>query len=103
MADQDEQLKNMLDFLNAPEDEVVIGMDCSDCDQLAAIAERVAAGTPVAAVLPALNEHLVYWKDCREEFEALVAVLKAENDASVSDALDQISAVLDDDITNEDA
>jgi hypothetical protein len=84
-------VNNFLDFLNAPEDENIIYMDCSDCDKLAGLAERVAAGVPVAQVLPALNEHLKYWKDCREEFEALVAVLKAESNGNLNDALDELA------------
>ncbi|MFW5690976.1 MAG: hypothetical protein ACOCXZ_00635 [Chloroflexota bacterium] len=96
MAQQkrNDELNSILDFLSAPEEEYVIEMDCSDCDTLAALAEKVAAGVPVAQVLPALNAHLAYWKDCREEFEALVAVLKAEDDGSLSGALDEISEAI---------
>ncbi len=95
----EDDLKHMLEFLRAPEeDERIIAMDCSDCDRLAALAEQVAGGEPVENVLPELAEHLHYWRDCREEFEALVAVLKAESSGDVSQALDQIAhAVQDDD------
>jgi len=87
-----DRVNNFLDFLNAPEeDDNVIYMDCSDCDKLAGLAERVANGTPVVDVLPALNEHLKYWKDCREEFEALVAVLKAESSGNMNNALDELA------------
>ncbi|TVR19966.1 MAG: hypothetical protein EA396_11510 [Anaerolineaceae bacterium] len=89
--DTQDQINNILDFLNAPEDEYVIAIDCSDCDQLASLAEAVAAGTPVESVLPALSEHLRYWRDCREEFDALVAVLKAESDSQTRAALDEIT------------
>jgi hypothetical protein len=65
--------------LNAPFDEFIIAMDCKDgCEQLALLAERAAAGEKVSDLLPELEEHMEYWKDCREEFEALVAVIKAE-------------------------
>lgn len=87
-------INNFLDFLTAPEDEYVIHIDCSDCDQLASLAEKVAAGTPVAEVLPALSDHIKYWRDCREEFEALVGVLRAEDDGSLSGALDELTAEL---------
>lgn len=99
----EDDLKHMLEFLRAPEeDEQIIAMDCSDCDKLAALAEQVAAGAPVEQVLPELAEHIHYWRDCREEFEALVAVLKAESGGGVSDALDQIArAVSDDDSAGE--
>jgi hypothetical protein len=87
-------IKNMLDFLNAPEDEYVISLDCSDCDKLACLAEQVANGQPVEDVLPALSEHLHYWRDCREEFEALVAILKVEGNSEIRTALDEISRAL---------
>jgi hypothetical protein len=90
-----DHIQNMLDFLNAPEDEYVISLDCSDCDKLAGLAERVANGQPVEAVLPALSEHLHYWRDCREEFEALVAILKAESNQQIRSALDEISRALE--------
>jgi hypothetical protein len=94
-TDDEKRINNLLDFLVAPEDEYVIEIDCSDCDTLAALAEKVATGTPVADVLPALSEHIAYWKDCREEFNALVTVLRAEDDGTLTDALDQISAEVD--------
>lgn len=85
------EVQQMLSFLaQPPSDEYVITIDCSDCDSLAALAEKVANGTPVERVLPALAEHIKFWKDCREEFEALVAVLKAESSGEVGAALDQI-------------
>jgi len=85
-----EELNPMLNFLSAPEDEYVEHIDCSNCDTLASLAERVAKGASVAEVLPELENHLHYWRDCREEFEALVAVLKAEDDGSLSESLDKI-------------
>lgn len=91
MSNYQDDLKNILDFLQAPEDEYVIEMDCSSCDTLAALAEKVAAGTPIQEVLPALAEHVQYWRDCREEFEALVAILKAEGDGTLAAALDDIT------------
>jgi hypothetical protein len=89
-----DDMQNILDFLNAPEEEYIMKIDCSDCDQLAALAEAVASGTPVAEVLPALNAHLCYWRDCREEFEALVTVLKAESNGKIREALDEISRTI---------
>lgn len=77
-------VQNFLDFLqNAPEEDEIINMDCDDfCDQLSALAERVANGEDLTRILPALEEHMSHWSDCREEFEALVAVLKAEKSGS---------------------
>jgi hypothetical protein len=87
---KDDELQPILDFLKAPEDEYVAHIDCSDCDTLASLAERVAKGASVSEVLPELENYLHYWHDCREEFDALVAVLKAEDDGTMTAALDKI-------------
>lgn len=73
-------LQKLMDFVaNAPNDPKIIAMDCNDhCEELAILAERVAAGAELEAVLPELQEHMKYWRDCHEEFLALVSVLKAE-------------------------
>ncbi len=75
-----DRLQALLDFvLNCPENEQIEAMDCNEhCESLAALAERVAAGASLEDVLPELEYHMRYWHDCREEFEALVAVLKME-------------------------
>ena len=82
-----QSLKNILDFLaNAPENETIIKMDCNEhCEELGALAERVASGEDLCNILPELEEHMKYWGDCREEFEALVAILKAELEGSLPD------------------
>lgn len=73
-------LQELVDFVaNAPEDQEIIAMDCNDhCEQMATLADRVARGENLDALLPELQHFLRYWRDCREEFLALVAVLKAE-------------------------
>jgi hypothetical protein len=83
MADKKQRAKNLNDLLNfienAPADERIIAMDCNDhCEELAALAEQVANGAKLEDILPELQEHMKYWGDCREEFIALVSVLKAE-------------------------
>lgn len=80
-------LKALLDFVeNAPANQEIINMDCNDhCEQLATLAERVANGEDLNVVLPELQEHMRYWGDCREEFLALVAVLKAELEGDLSE------------------
>jgi len=82
----DQQMKNFVRFImNAPADPEIIDMDCDDhCEQLARLAEQVAAGADIKDLLPALEEHMRYWSDCREEFEALVAVLRAERESQSS-------------------
>ena len=83
MTDQQRIIQNLqtiLDFVaNAPENHQIMAMDCNDhCENMACLAERAAAGAPLEEILPELRHYLGYWRDCREEFMALVSVLKAE-------------------------
>jgi hypothetical protein len=73
-------LSKLLEFVEmAPANESIIAMDCNDhCEDMAVLAEQVAQGVELDEVLPELQEHMKYWGDCREEFIALVNVLKAE-------------------------
>ena len=52
-----------------------------DCDQTQEIldvyADCVMRGEDAAAMLPLVNKHLEMCPDCREEFEALMRVLRA--------------------------
>ncbi len=75
-----DQLERLLDFVaNAPTDEEIIKMDCNDCcEKLAQLAEQVAHGAELSEILPELQKFMSYWEDCREEFEALVEVLRTE-------------------------
>lgn len=86
----DQQMKKFLTFImNAPANPEIIDMDCDDCcEDLARLAEQVAAGEDIKDLLPALEEHMRYWGDCREEFEALVAVLRAETESPASQQAD---------------
>lgn len=81
----DENRKQLMRFvLKTPFDEDIIRMDCNDgCDKIARLAERVVAGESIDAIRPELKEHMAHWRDCREEFEALVAVLKAEHSGAI--------------------
>lgn len=88
MARCDENNVNpILDFiLNTPCNEEIVAMDCNDfCEQLAELAELVAEGGSLEELRPALEEHLRHWPDCREEFDALVAILKAEKNSPTPD------------------
>ena len=83
MTERQERAKNLSELLkfieNAPANEEIIAMDCNDhCEQIASFAEQVADGADLNEILPELQEHMKYWGDCREEFIALVNVLKAE-------------------------
>jgi len=95
MAEQTDRAKNLASLLNfvenASANEEIIAMDCNEhCEQLAALAEQVANGASLDDVLPELKEHMKYWGDCREEFYALVAVLKAELDEDLP-AVDRVA------------
>ncbi len=83
------KVNDLLTFIvNAPCNDEIVDMDCNDyCETLARLAEQVAGGAKLEDLLPALEEHIRHWPDCREEFEALVAVLKAE----ASGQLEQIT------------
>ena len=83
MVDKSKVQKNLTDLLNfvenAPENQAIINMDCNDhCENMSRLAEQVADGAELETILPELKEHMKYWGDCREEFIALVSVLKAE-------------------------
>ena len=54
-------------------------IDCDACgNQIDCLAELVAVGHDPNKLLPAVQAHLECCVDCREEFEALLAILKAE-------------------------
>ncbi len=54
-------------------------IDCEDCcDQLDCLAELIAKGHDSRDLLPAVQMHLECCADCREEFEALLVILRAE-------------------------
>lgn len=53
--------------------------DCVEFDQEAdCLAEWIAAGAPPSVIKPRIEAHLQHSPDCNEEFNALIAVLKAE-------------------------
>ena len=85
--------QNIDDFLNfvfeAPEDQDCINMDCDDYNEAAAqLAERVANGEDIKELMPKLEKFMHYWTDCREEFDALVAVLRAEQHSDPAESPD---------------
>lgn len=48
------------------------------------LAELVAAGVDPRDLLPAVEEHIICCADCREEFEALLAIIRAENQGLIT-------------------
>ena len=90
MSDKEKARRNLNELLvfveNAPANDEIIAMDCNDhCEQMACLAEQVANGADLSVVLPELKEHMKYWGDCREEFIALVNILKAEMSNEIPD------------------
>lgn len=72
-----ESLKKMVGMI-ATTSTVEIG--CDECfAQLDRFAEMVLAGMSAADAMPLVQQHLDRCVDCREEFEALLAALKAES------------------------
>ncbi|MCY4145530.1 MAG: hypothetical protein OXE95_06645 [Chloroflexi bacterium] len=73
-------IQRLFDFVeNAPADETLINMDCNDCcEKITQLAEQVANGADLNEIWPEMQKFMRYWGDCREEFEALVAVLRQE-------------------------
>jgi hypothetical protein len=66
--------------------EVDHGCSCETClDQLHAIADMACAGCNLGEVMPVLEKHLANCAECREEFEAIVAIIRAEADGALSD------------------
>lgn len=75
---QDEELRKLLNCIVASHRD-----DCIDCEtcgqQLDCLAERVATGGSLSDFLPEVVDHLCCCRDCFEEFEALVTIIRAEN------------------------
>lgn len=75
MTLEPETLKRMIQgIVTTRPDEI----GCDHCfEQLDHFAETVLAGKDAAAALPLVQDHLNRCDDCREEFEALLAALRA--------------------------
>ena len=53
---------------------------CDACfEEMDRFAEMVMAGKPAAEMMPLVQDHLDRCSDCREEFEVLMDVLRAES------------------------
>ena len=62
------------DILTTHPDEI----GCQECfEQLDRFVELTLAGKNAAEAMPLVQDHLDHCNDCREEFEALLAVLRA--------------------------
>ena len=61
-------------------------LDCDGCDaELPHLVELIAAGEDPSLLLPAVQDHLNMCRDCREEFDALLAIVLAEHAGIIGD------------------
>jgi hypothetical protein len=73
----DEQLHKLIQAIFDEHQDSEI--DCETCSQeLNCLAELVTAGAEVRQLLPAVEAHLRCCGDCREEYQALLCILRAE-------------------------
>ena len=77
-----DKLLKMLDCENLPLDDDAVKMDCNDCcEDIADLAERVANGEKLEDIHPKFAAHLELIQCSKEEFYALVSVIRADRDA----------------------
>lgn len=65
-------------------------LDCETCNShFECLAEQVALGASMDEVLlPAVEAHLKCCRDCREEFNALLAVIRAEMNGDITQLIE---------------
>lgn len=74
-----QKLMNLMASADEPFNEDVVAMDCKeDCEDIAQLAERVANGENLKDIYPEYFDHLNQIRCSKEEFEALVSVIRAE-------------------------
>jgi hypothetical protein len=79
----DNKIRALIECLsNTAENEA----DCLEFDRkVDCLAELLAAGGSSDSITPDMAAHLHNSRDCREEFEALIAILKAELNGELAD------------------
>ena len=83
MAQHDERIKRLITAIFTVHQETSI--DCETCaQQFDCLVELVSRGANLRELLPAVEEHLDCCADCREEFDALMAIIHAENEGKLS-------------------
>jgi hypothetical protein len=83
MAEHEERMKRLLNAIFAVHQEATI--DCETCSgQFDCLVEMARQGGDLRALWPAVEEHLNCCADCREEFNALMAIMQAENDGKLA-------------------
>ena len=81
----DENIQKLVDsiFNNHPDG----GIDCDQCcQQFNCLVEMVAAGAEPRDLLPAVEAHMRCCPDCREEYQALLSIITAENQGLLTPA-----------------
>lgn len=83
--DINERLKALIDCLASTQDDEA---DCMEFDiEVDCLAEWLASGAaPASIVKPRIQAHLEHSRDCKEEFDALVAILKAAEAGDLDEA-----------------
>ena len=77
-----DRYKKLIDCLHEHHES---GCDCGVAyRQFECLAEQAVAGADIHTVLPSIAEHLDQCSDCREEFDALVAIIRAERENLIS-------------------
>ncbi len=82
MTEYDEYMEKLLNciFNTHPDNE----MDCTACErELTRVAEEVALGTKLSDASPPIDTNLQFCSSCREEFDALVAIIRAEKEGKL--------------------
>lgn len=79
---QEDRLKALIQCLQNTQE---VEADCAQFDrEMDCLAEWIAAGAdPETVIKPAIETHLKNSTDCREEFDSLVSILKAERDGEL--------------------
>ena len=71
-----ERIKKLIDCLNHSNDS---GCDCESAYiEFECLAEQAAQGYDIHEIQPQVADHLDRCTDCREEFDALVAIIRAD-------------------------
>jgi len=91
-----DRLLKLLARADDPFDEDAVAMDCKDgCEEIAQLAERVANGEDLETIFPAFADHMDQIGCCKEEFEALVSVIEAEEAIQAELAADEMDSTQD--------
>lgn len=81
----DENIQKLIDSIFDTHSDGGIG--CEECcQQFNCLVEQVAAGTDLRDLLPAVEAHLSCCRDCREEYQALLSIIIAENQGLLTQA-----------------